>query len=385
MKILFVTSYPLEYSSSANVRNMGLIEGLVGNGHQVFTYSPYPTDTHLFDGNIMEQPFAGRYWLGGIKEKERILPNQGSRNKFVEAVRSWLYKKYNYFRLYDRRSMLVNQIDAKMIDQRFDVIISSSDPKSAHLFAEELICQNPKLCIKWIQYWGDPFSDDISSKRFRGSRRALKEERRLLDKADKAEYVSPFTVEDMIKKHPAMASKMEFLPIPYRMSNTKGLIEGWNEPVVGYLGDYNSSNRNIMPLYKALCGMELTSYIVGNSNLRLNSTNTVHVHERLVGSEFKPISDSINIYVCLCNLNGTQIPGKVYHYVNSGKPIVIIVDGDYSERLVAYFESFNRFYICENTVQSITSCIKKVVSEKRVFDTPDSLNPISIADKFIKI
>ena len=385
MKILFVTSYPLEYSSSANVRNMGLIEGLLANNHQIYTYSPYPTDMYLFDGVILEQPFSGRYWLGGIKTKEPDSSKKGSRNKYFDSIRSWLYKKYNYFRLYDRRSMLVRLVDTKLIDQRFDVIISSSDPMSAHLFAEELISQNPNLCKKWIQYWGDPFSDDISSRRFRGRSRALKEERRLLSKADKAEYVSPFTVEDMQKKHPDMASKMEFLPIPYRISNAKGFIEGWNEPVIGYLGDYNSTNRNILPLYKALCGMELESYIIGNSDLRLNSTKTVHVHERLVGREFKPISDRINIYVCLCNLNGTQIPGKVYHYVNSGKPIVVIVDGDYSEKLTTYFESFNRFYICENTVQSISTCIKRVISEKKVFDTPNTLNPISIADKFIKI
>lgn len=385
MKILFVTSYPLEYSSSANVRNMGLIEGLLANNHQIYTYSPYPTDTNLFDGTIMEQPFAGRYWLGGIKSKEPDSSKQSSRNKYIDLIRSWLYKKYSYFSLYDRRSMLVRNIDAKIIDQKFDVIISSSDPKSAHLFAEELIYQNPNISKKWIQYWGDPFSDDISSRRFRGSKRALKEERRLLAKADKAEYVSPFTVEDMQKKHPAMTSKIEFLPIPYKMSNTKRLDKGWNEPVVGYLGDYNSSNRNILPLYKVLCEMDFQSYIIGNSDLRLNSTKTVHVHARLVGSEFKPISDSINIYICLCNLNGTQIPGKVYHYVNTGKPIVVIVDGDYSEKLIAYFERFNRFYICKNTVQSIASCIKRVVSEKKVFDTPDILNPISIAEKFIMI
>ena len=39
MRILYITSYPLEYSSSANMRNIALIKGLIENGNEVHTLS----------------------------------------------------------------------------------------------------------------------------------------------------------------------------------------------------------------------------------------------------------------------------------------------------------------------------------------------------------
>lgn len=384
MKILFVTSYPLEYNTSANVRNLGLIEGFIANNHEVSTYSLYPTDINLYSGTLIQGMFINRYWIGG-ESRQLVSVTSSKRGRWHNYLRTKIANLYNYFSIYDRRKAQVGKISALDIRETFDVIISSSDPKSAHLFAEELLKQNPKIASRWIQYWGDPFSDDISCNRFMGNLRVRHEESRIIKLASKIVYVSPFTAEDIKKKYPEITSKVEFYPIPYRLSNTpKRDFMFKNDVIIGYTGDYNSKNRNIYPLYEAMKRIPYKSYVIGNSDIKLSSTENIVVKERLYGDEFIRVSEEICIVVCICNLHGTQIPGKVYHYVNTGKPILIIVDGEYSEELTTYFTGYERFYICRNNVNDIYVTLKKIIKDKKSFKTPEMLNPVYIAQQFIQ-
>ena len=385
MKILFITSYPLEYNSSSNVRNLGLIEGFLANGDDVYTYSPYPKDLNLFSGKLLALPFSKRYWIGGVPNNEtesKSLKN----NCFKSRIKGIMFKIYNFFSLYDRRSLLLNRVSSIVFDTPFDVMISSSDPKSAHLFAEKLRNENPCVAKRWIQYWGDPFTGDISYKRFLGSIRTKKEERRLIALADKVVYVSPFTAEEMKSKYANESSKIEFYPIPYRLSNTPKELYSIKEKelVIGYMGDYNSNTRNILPLYNAMKRSGIKSYIIGNSDFKLDPFDNIIIRNRLLGEEFKKMTQSVNVIVCVCNLSGTQIPGKIYHYVNTGKPILIIVDGDSSEQMKEYFNSFGRFYICDNKESSILEMITCISKERKTFVIPEKLNPQEIANQVIQ-
>lgn len=383
MKILFVTSYPLEYSASSNVRNLGLIEGFMAEGHEVYTYSPFPTDLSLFSGKLLSLNFKERYWIGGPKNIN--LPKESKKRSISQFVKSWLFQSYNYFIIYDRRQLLRKKVDASQFPERFDVVISSSDPKSAHLFVEELFRKNKNFADKWIQYWGDPFSGDISYHRFFGAIRVSREEKRIISKADKVVYVSPFTSDLLKKTYPEFLNKIEFYPIPYRLSKAPKQTFSFDgfEPVVGYMGDYHSSIRNLQPLYDALCETKVKAYIIGNSDLNLSSTERISVSGRVNGEELGKISESINIITCVCNNHGTQIPGKVYHYVNLGKPILVIVDGEYSQELIEYFKGFDRFYICNNNKESIQKTLELIIQEKKSFGVPDKLNPQKIASRIL--
>lgn len=384
MKILFVTSYPLEYNTSANVRNLGLIEGFIANNHEVSTYSLYPTDINLYSGTLIQGMFMNRYWIGG-ERRQLVSATSSKRGRWHNYLRTKIANLYNYFSIYDRRKAQVRKVSALDIRETFDVIISSSDPKSAHLFAEALLKQNPQIASRWIQYWGDPFSDDISCNRFMGNLRVRHEESRIIKLASKIVYVSPFTAEDIKKKYPEITSKVEFYPIPYRLSSTpKRDFMFKNDVIIGYTGDYNSKNRNIYPLYEAMKRTPYKSYVIGNSDIKLSSTENIVVKERLYGDEFIRVSEEICIVVCICNLHGTQIPGKVYHYVNTGKPILIIVDGEYSEELTTYFTGYERFYICRNNINDIYVTLKKIIKDRKSFKTPEMLNPVYIAQQFIQ-
>ena len=378
MKILFVTSYPLEYNTSANIRNLGLIQGFLQNGDDVYTFSTYPTDLAYYDGELLDFPFKGRFWIGG---KSAIVEN--SSHKLVGKLKGIASSIITKFSVYDRRALLARSIGKTTIDESFDVVISSSDPKSAHVLAEKLIKVMPGPRPRWIQYWGDPFTGDISNHHTFSENRVKKEELRMLKMADKVVYVSPFTKEEMTKKYPMVANKLSFLPIPFLKKESQ-LDIPTEKDLVAYLGDYHSKNRNILPFVESVTQLKIKAIIVGSSDLMINSTETLTVQGRVYGNEIEELSAKAGVYVCICNLHGTQIPGKVYHYVDSGKPILVILDGEKEEELKEYFESFNRFYLCKNNKEDIVNTLQKVLSENRIFRTPVQLRSNHIAQKFLE-
>ena len=379
MKILFVTTYPLEYSTSANVRNMGLIQGLRDNGYDISTFSCYPNDPHLYSGDMLDFPFYKRYWIG----PKTMIAIDHTKKSFAGRLKRIASKIVSNMSVYDGRAFLSRQIKSNMIEEDYEYIISSSDPKSAHLFAEKLISSHSSKLKKWIQYWGDPFTNDISVDHRFSNRRIQKEEERLLSLANKAVYVSPFTLNDMQIKYPALKNKLIFQPIPY-YKKTTALNVITDKSLIGYLGDYNTKNRNILPLVEAVKKINVNTVIAGTSDLVIPSTEKLKVYGRLHGKDIDELAAKVGIYICVCNLHGTQIPGKVYHYVDSRKPILIILDGDNEDELKDYFDGFNRFYTCKNNSTDISETLQRIIMEYHSFETPPMLNAKVIATKVLE-
>ena len=246
MKILFVSSAPLEYSSSSNMRNIALLKGLIENKNQVYTLTPEPQkESILYDEKICELKFQKRYFipLGKIHSTVTMKKNRKSR------MRDIMYKFLKKFKIYDFRSSLAKK--EIVIEEEFDCIISSSDPKSSHLIAESIIKRNPSITKKWVQYWGDPFASDINKKTLVPDFVIKKEECRLISLADIVIYVSPFTLKQQQNIYYNYSDKMIFLPIPYQEKlfyyNVKKA-----KMRLGYFGEYYSRNRNILPLYETV-------------------------------------------------------------------------------------------------------------------------------------
>lgn len=382
MKILYITSYPLEYSSSANMRNIALIKGLIENGNEVHTLSTsLDKESSLYDNSLLNINISKRYWieLGNIHKKMQIKKSQNLKKKLIDIA----YKIYMKVNLYDSRAKLSKKVNDLKIDDKYDLIISSSDPKSAHLFAEELIKSNPTITKKWFQYWGDPFANDINRRSWLPKSIVKKEENRLLNLCDKVIYVSPFTLEEQKKTYSKVKEKMFFLPIAYieekRFSNQKN-----DNIAIGYFGDYKKNDRNIKELYDCCKKYNYKLYIAGNSDISLESTNNINVMPRQKKSVIEEYEEKCDILVCICNKKGTQIPGKVYHYSCTNKPILILLDGDNHEKMKKYFESYDRFCISYNNLNNIHTEIEKIRKDKKTYEPCEKLNSKNIAKQLIE-
>lgn len=253
-------------------------------------------------------------------------------------------------------------------DTLYDVVISNSSPASGHKLVSILKRKNHIKYKKWIQIWEDPWYYDLYATKKKEA--VWKEERHLLEQADEIYYVSPLTLENQKKYFKSCAAKMRFIPLPYLVTD-RDALEGSNEeqPLqisFGYFGDYYSHVRNLRPFYQALCRSGASGYICGDTNEHFTSTEQVKIFGRLTLEKLNPIQKKTSVLVHLSNVKGGQIPGKIYHYSATNKPILFILDGtaQEQEKIVQYFKPYNRFYFCSNETDAILQTIQKFLQKE---------------------
>lgn len=386
MKILYVISRPLEINTSASVRNRATILGLLENGHTVDLFTTEPDKNHnAYDAKMsLGDSVATTYIkLGGAQSVARV----GRRFRFLAPLRRLAYRFMKKYEVYDNLKGIANHVGVVSLAKGcYDLIISSSDPKSSHLFVLKLLeKQGADFHGRWIQIWGDPFIGDItlSAKSKQGVIR--KEEHRLLSGADKVVYVSELTRNAQQKNYPDCADKMYCYPIPYMeecITENRDLREVDRVNLV-YCGDYNSKVRNILPLYEAVKNMKNAHLtICGGSDMNLESCDNITVYPRVPYQTVVKLERSADILVHLSNLHGSQIPGKIYQYSGTNKPILFILDGD-KEAHKAVFEPHSRYSFADNTALDISAVIYKIKNENNEYLPLTVFSKGSISQKII--
>ena len=383
MNILYIVNRPIEINTSASIRNRATICGLLANGNNVEILTTEPDKTHpSFDASMTISEIRTHYIrIGGIENVAKI----ARENRILIPVKNFVYKLLVRNQVYDRLKKAVEYIDDIDVDIcKYDVIISSSDPKSSHLLAKELIKRNQKYRGKWIQIWGDPFIGDISTPK-RNERRIKKEELSLLEDVDRVIYVSKMTLEQQKKLYPQYAYKMMHIPIPYTEKKIFELNDLQNQEVIelAYCGDYSSSIRNILPLYNFVTNSDkyhLT--ICGMSDLRLTTNENVSIYPRVSQVTVKEIERKADILVHLSNRYGSQIPGKIYQYSATNKPIIFILDGE-QELLLDTFGKYQRFSFAPNDEKGIGSTLKLIVENKKELKPIEDFSKEAIANRIL--
>lgn len=344
MRILYITLDPISSSSSASERNRNIINGFLELGHHVDLIT-------ISEFNEKKCEKLRTYTLG----KSYTYNSNAKTSKLKNIIKKIYYK---FFILDNTRLITYKNIDFDFMD-KYEFIISSSDPKTSHIFARKLINYYKITYSKWYQYWGDPLANDISNKTIY-PRIILKIlEKRIFSKSDSIFYVSPFTFENQ-KKLFSNEKRFRFLPIPFseKPVETKNKGESLN---FGYFGSYYSNIRDITPLYEAFKEFNKFQLIIaGNSDLALSQYNNISILPNQKLEQLRELESNTNVYICILNKRGTQIPGKIYHYAGTNVPILVLVAGDKKNEIVKYLEKFNRFIICENSKEEIINKLKIV-------------------------
>lgn len=363
MNILYVLSRPLEINTSASIRNRATILGLIELGHNVDLFTTQPDQNHnAYDKSMtLEGVHITYVKLQGIQQVARI----GRRFAILAPLKKLVYNWMSRFEIYDNLKGIINftdQID--LYAKQYDCIISSSDPKSSHLFVERLLeMQNNTFRGKWIQIWGDPFVGDITLKAKHKQSKIRREECRLLSKADKVVYVSPLTLQEQKRNYPESADKMVYYPIPYlQTSVTENRSLQKARPVkLLYCGDYGSRVRDIIPLYEAVKEMnDVHLTVCGSSDQKLDNCEQVSVNDRVEYSRVTQMEKEADILVHLSNRHGNQIPGKIYQLSATNKPILFILDGN-SKSLRDAFSRFQRYEFADNSKKAIEVAINRLI------------------------
>lgn len=384
MRILFVMLRALEVNSSVTISNLGLLKGLKELDYEIDLVMPSVKNTRKENSNIEES-------LEGINVIR--IPGNSSYNRLVEKNTNYVKKKFiNMARklfykvsMHDNSVMLIKKADIKMLNyENYDLIISTSDPKTSHLFVKKLIDQGLSY-TSWLQHWGDPLSLDITKRTIFPQFYLKYKEREILSWADKVVYVSPLTEKLQKKIFSEISWKIHFVPLPYEnirhYPTTKNM-----KFKIGYFGDYNSEIRNISPLYNfCVENPDIELVIAGHSDIKLEKKDNITILPRIDQLKIIDLEAECDLLVCICNNKGTQIPGKIYYYTATNKPILVILDGNYEKEIASFLSNYNRFNICGNEIESIEEEVNKIKISTKIYSSCKEFSSSEIANEIVEI
>lgn len=373
MKILVINGECIQTNTSANLCHLAYIRGLVDSGHDVTLLSADGRDYKMDPSMVIPKEVKHYTYYGvslyeklSLRKKTESVPSEATvasntvsreRPNIKRKIKDFVLSLYGVHGIY---ATFVRKAQQFQSDEDFDFILSISTPVTSHLIAHNLLKSGHIRAKHWIQIWEDPWYSDAYG--FNGAEKIRKEEARLLSFAEKICYVSPLTLENQKKLYPKSADKMFWQPLPFYYQSEDMLDTGVEENRYGYFGAYYPATRDLSLFYKAAKETGIAVNICGNPSNLFASTDRIHIHPRLTLDKLKPIEDSTNVLVFLCNRKGGQIPGKIYQYSATNKTILFIMDGTDEEQRVLreYFGKFNRFVFCQNNVEDITRAIRQI-------------------------
>ena len=405
MKVLVINGDCVTRNSSANLCHMAYIRGLVNLGYEVTLLSADPKEYDVDKSMIIPSSVKCIYYYGTtIYEKMSISKSKSKednaslartdystnesklsiKSKLVNSTKNFVLSSYGIHGIY---SKFVKKAQKFKSDTEYDIVLSLSTPVTSHLLTYNLLEAGHIKTKKWIQVWKDPWYVDVYG--FNEKEKIYKEEKRLLSYAQRVCYVSPLTLKNQKEIFPESAHKMYWAPLPFYYKNDEqgSTVNKYNN--YGYFGDYAPVSRDLAPFYAAAKNIGVNVNICGNPSNLFAQTDKITIYPRLQLNELKPIEDKTNVLVFLCNRKGGQIPGKIYQYSATYKTILFILDGTDEEKKVlkSYFEQFNRYIFCENTVEDIECAIKLIENNDfgNVKNEPiDEFNPAKTIMKVLE-
>lgn len=385
-KILIIKLQPYNSLSSSNMRMLAMMKGLDNLGYSMdLLCTPISAVTYVND--MSDYAFLERVRIINTPQNiayEKLVAKSSNnrRNSIKKFILSVLRKIFHKFSLYTGSVRIARKLSIKILPQNdYEYVISVSDPKISQVALLSLVKQGLKY-DHIIEYWGDPLTGDITQKAIYPQFILKKEEEKYFAIADKIIYTSPFTLDFEKKIHPKYSNRMSF--VPTANAYPKHFPKNDNDIfTVGYYGAYNSWIRNIIPLYDSfdLLRGKAKLYIVGDSDLELSEKSNITIRSRSVVKDLEAKTD---LFVCVLNKSGTQIPGKLYHNAASNKPILVILDGDEPTKMKEYLDSFNRFIICNNNSKSIASAIESIIDDCREWLPCERLEAEVVASEILK-
>lgn len=386
--IAVILALPMEYNTSSNVRSKCIIEALRDKGYKIKCYMPYPQKNSVYYSRDRMIDGVDIFRYG--KLNDNIQHNNDThdvsiKNKQIGKFIRGLIKKIDVFGSTICYYPYWKQISNDIKKNGFDVILSFSDPLTAHLLGRK--CKEKNKKVNYIQQWGDPLASDIVSKTTQPLWLKKMVEYYLISKADKICYVSPFTLREQKKMYHSESDKMVFIPTPsvdYKIAYNELPKDHIS---IGYFGSYNRKARNILPFYQAaIKNKDIKFYIIGDSDEELAPSDNVFLANRIDSTLLNEYIANVDAIVCLMNKKGNQIPGKIYHDASLKQDILLIKDGDMKDDIQKFFENYHHYTFVDNDVNAISSVFEDyLINGVPIREPVKEFSADYVAEKLINI
>lgn len=389
MRIIYIST-SIFRNSSASIRNISLIKGLIEK----------KCDVEILTVNYLSE-LEDKFLLGELSKNIKIrkidiklfnkckgiiknITNKNSKkNRFIKIkdyLKNIVFFPDNLSESIKKSTKLFNKTE------RFDLIISSSDSKTSHLITKELI--DKKLIEgKWIQIWGDPWLDDINlvQKNFINSLRIKRYEKKILESADTIFYTSELTANSIRKK--LGIQNISSINRSYLFScDNKNWKFNENKIVISYTGVL--TQRNIFPILNSIkkYNQEFNKNIILNiygdneGKEEYKKYKFLTLYKKCDLFKIKSIYNETDALLYIDNKNGsTQIPGKIYDYCGTNKPILALVESKETQYIL---EKFNRMSIYKNVESEIN--LEIFINNLKLEEIIEKFSPKNVASDFLK-
>ena len=414
MEVLYVVGSCLTKNTSANMSHNSFIKGLLDNGCNVDIIMandswgeednalPIWDECKYYTFNSISKREKFRRFVHEkfldkknnnvisneiVNTSDKIEENKELNNRpngLREKLKKVFYLIFPTDPVYPLHSDWLKNAKKFNSEKQYDLVLSNSSPAASHRLVYELKKGKKIKYDRWIQVWEDPWYYDL----YGGKSDSIKEEEHfLLQQASEIFYVSPLTLEYQKDFFPDCKEKMDWVPLPFFEFEKKEKNKKVDTLSFGYFGDYYSHTRNLVPFYNVLNKLNYKGYIFGDSDLNFIPNKNMIISGRVTLDKLEEIQDNTGVLVHLCNLKGGQIPGKIYHYSATDKPVLFILDGTTEEKEIIYnyFKKFDRYYFCDNEEDSIEKVINKISCDFGIksFHKIEEFNPKNVVSKLL--
>ncbi|HVO73712.1 MAG TPA: glycosyltransferase [Ignavibacteriaceae bacterium] len=303
------------------------------------------------------EPFKLYKRLIGKGEKEVLISSESiSRENKSLAHKISVWIRMNLF-IPDARAgwylPAVRQgINYLNINKDFKAIISVGPPHTAHLIGKKL---SKKFKIPHFPVFIDPWTDIIYYKNFKRNKAAVSLDRHyeesVLQNSKRVIFVTETMKKDYILKYKWLQNKSEVLYWGYNEEDFNGIesAEPVNEKIILHAGnifDYQNPLNFWENLKRKIeSGVKFKLKFIGTVGPGIKRTideTGLGSHTNYLGFLLYPemIKELMNAsYLLVCATEPRHVPGKLFEYLRSGKPIIAF--GDNNEEVKKILDESN--------------------------------------------
>ncbi|MCD9027306.1 glycosyltransferase [Luteimonas sp. BDR2-5] len=256
---------------------------------------------------------------------------------------------------------------------RPDLVVTSHEPATT---LELGLLLKRRFGLPWIADLGDPVLADYTPRRWRSRSRKL--ERQVLANADGVTVTSIGTRELLLQRHaPFVRGVIEVLPQGFDDSDAVA-----SEPPPADFFDVERLELLYTgSFYRFRRPESLIEAVAKVPQVRLNVATivipawlesmleSIPGQVRLLG--FLPHTAALalqrraDVLVNIANDNSYQVPGKVYEYLGSGRPILHIGNGNAGDVAAELVLERRRGWVCGNDAEAIAGLLRRLCESKR--------------------
>ncbi len=348
-----------------------------------------PPDLRVFKAKSVE-PFEIYKKFIGKKKNESLTESEfvSSENKSL-AQRISIWIRFNFF-IPDARAgwyfSAVPKGKKILFEDKYNMIVSLGPPHSTHLVGYRL---SKIFKLPFVPVLIDPWVDIVYYKTAKRSKSAVRFdtylEKKVLEHASQVIFVTKSTQEDYVKRYSFLKEKSHVLYWGYneedfQMEDGKWKMEdGKSEEVLVHAGnifDYQNPKELWKRIRKEINnGRKLKLKFIGTVSplikKEIEKNNLTDVTEYVGFLPYLKMLEELkkSSYLLVCATEKRHVPGKLFEYLRTGKPILAFGDDNEEVKniiyeanaglMFRYDEDCKEFFLKADSFQTDQNVVKK--------------------------